>query len=122
MRISNLAAVVLLAAFIAACHASPIANRNASVPGTGGTISGVVRSAAGTSLAARKVTAINTMTNARFEATTATNGGYTIQVPPGMYRLEVELMQGEVVSTQPPPTDVNVGDLDAQRDFVVGGR
>jgi hypothetical protein len=122
MRVFNVAAAVLLAAFTIACHAQPIANTNAPIAGTGGTIAGVVRSEGGASLAARKVTAVNTMTGARFEATTGANGGYTIKVPPGTYRLECDLMQGEVVSTQPPPTDVNVGDLDAQRDFVVGGR
>jgi hypothetical protein len=33
--------------------------------------------------------------------------------------LEVELRGGDVIATQPAPTDVNVGDLDAQLDFVI---
>ena len=97
----------------------PIAG--ATVPeGVGGTIAGLVTANDGSSpVSARKVTAINTGTGARFEAATASNGGYTIKVPAGTYRLEVELRGGEVVSRQPETTDVNVGDLDADRNFVV---
>ena len=122
MRSLRWAAAMLLATFFAACHAAPIAYKGQAVPGVGGTISGVVRSAAGTSLEGRKVIAIDTSTSARFEGTTAANGGYTIQVPAGMYRIELELMAGERITTQPSPTRIDVGDLDAQRDFVVGGR
>ena len=122
MRNLTWVATVMLAALVAACHAAPIAYRGQAVPGVGGTISGVVRSAAGTSLEGRKVIAIDTSTLARFEGTTAANGGYTIQVPAGMYRLELVLMPGEAITTQPSPTRIDVGDLDAQRDFIVGGR
>jgi hypothetical protein len=114
--------MMMLTVALAACHAAPIAYKGQTVPGTGGTISGVVRSAAGSSLEGRRVTAIDTRTSARFEGTTGANGGYTIQVPPGMYRIELALMAGERITTQPSPTEINVGDLDAQRDFVVGGR
>jgi hypothetical protein len=90
--------------------------------GVGGTIAGVVKTEDGSSgLSARKVTATNTETGVRFEASTASNGGYTIQVPKGKYRLEVELRPGETLDTQPYSTDINVGDLDARRDFVVAG-
>jgi hypothetical protein len=34
----------------------------------------------------------------------------------------VQLMSGESVATQPEPTQINVGDLDGQRDFVVTAR
>ena len=79
----------------------------------------MVRSSGGTPLTARKVAAIETMNGTRFEQSTAADGGYTIKVPKGKYRLQVELRAGETVATQPDPTDVNVGDLDSQRDFVV---
>jgi hypothetical protein len=89
----------------------------------GGTIAGRVSSGDGTTpLSARKVTAINTASGAKFEASTATNGGYTIKVPAGRYRLEVEMRGGETVSKQPDTTDVNVGDLDPDRDFVLSVR
>ena len=89
-------------------------------PGVGGTIAGIVKTADGSSaLSARQVTAINAETGARFEASTASNGGYTIQVPKGKYRLEVELRAGETLASEPGSTDINVGDLDARRDFEV---
>ena len=122
MRNLTRAVMILLTVALAACHAAPIAYKGQAVPGTGGTISGVVRSAAGSSLEGRRVAAIDTRTSARFEGTTGANGGYTIQVPPGMYRIELALMAGERITTQPSPTEISVGDLDAQRDFVVGGR
>ena len=66
------------------------------------------------------VTAINTATNAKYESTTAANGGYTIKVPEeGRYRIEVELRDGEVVAKGPGETVVNNGDLDPGRDFEI---
>jgi hypothetical protein len=47
------------------------------------------------------------------------NGGYTIKVPHGRYRLEVELHQGERLTRQPGETQVNRSDLDPRRDFVI---
>jgi uncharacterized protein YfaS (alpha-2-macroglobulin family) len=67
----------------------------------------------------RKVTVIETTTGSRYDATTAANGGYTIQVPEGTYRIEVELRAGEVLTKQPDPTLVTNGDLDTGRDFVI---
>jgi hypothetical protein len=67
------------------------------------------------------VTAINTSTNAKFEATTGANGGYTIKVPEGTYRLEVELQPGEKIVRQPEETRINRSDLDPQRHFVISG-
>ena len=57
----------------------------------GGTIAGIVSSDANAALANRKVTATNVATGTKYDATTATNGGYTIKVPEGTYKLEVEL-------------------------------
>ena len=50
---------------------------------------------------------------------TATNGGYTVQVPEGKYRLEVELRPNETLASAPAETEVNRGDLDSGRDFAV---
>lgn len=86
-----------------------------------GTIAGTVTSDAKTPLEGRRVTAIDTTSGARFDVTTGTNGGYTIQVPDGTYRLEVEVRAGERVIRQPAETRINRSDLDAQRDFVIGG-
>jgi hypothetical protein len=43
-------------------------------------------------------------------------------VPAGNYRLEVELRSGETLATQPDATEVDAGDLDAGRNFVVALR
>ena len=121
MQLRDFCAVGLLMLSVgcAARHGAPVLDTGEKPVGVGGTISGVVRDPGGTSLTGRKVTAVETANGARFEASTASNGGYTVQVPAGKYRLEVELRAGETIATQPDLTDVNVGDLDAQRNFVV---
>jgi hypothetical protein len=92
-------------------------------PDVGGSISGIVSADNGTTaLGARKVTAINVDTGARFDVSTSTTGGYTVRVSPGKYRLEVELRAGEVLTTDPGTTEVGVGDLDSGRNFVIGVR
>ena len=116
---SFLAAAVLVAA--AACAVrGPVLDTGSKPEGVGGTIAGSVRVAgSGQPLSGRKVTAIDVASGARFEISTATNGGYTIKVPTGKYRLEVELRAGETLTEQPAETNINASDLDASRDFVV---
>ena len=106
---------------VAACHpVRPIIDTGDKPPAAGGTIAGLVSTADETiPLTNRKVTVVNTSTGARYDATTAINGGYTIRVPAGTYRIEVELRAGEVVTKQPSPTSVGNGDLDAGRDFTI---
>ena len=77
------------------------------------------RTDANAALANRKVTATNVATGTRYDATTGINGGYTIKVPEGTYRLEVELRDGEAVAKQPDQTHINNSDLDPHRDFVI---
>ena len=104
----------------AACHPGPVINAGAKQPPVGGTIAGVVTTADPlVALPGRKVTAIETTTGSRYEATTAANGGYTIQVPEGRYRLDVELHAGETIATRPDDTRVGNSDLDPHRDFVI---
>jgi carboxypeptidase family protein len=110
---------VLLSAGCAARHGRPIIG-GSTTPERSGTISGSVRNAMGTALSGRRVSAIDMATEAHYDATTGVSGGYTIKVPSGKYRLEVELRGGDVIATQPPQVDVNIGDVDAQLDFVIG--
>jgi hypothetical protein len=105
------------------CHPSRPVLDTGPKPDVGGSISGTVTANDGaTALGARKVSAINTATGARFDVSTTTTGGYTVRVPKGIYRLEVELRSGEALATQPDPTEVDAGDLDAGRNFVVAVR
>ena len=100
-------------------HGRPIVGGTV-VPNPTGTISGTVSNSAGTPLESRRVTAIDMMTEQHYDATTEKNGGYTIQVPPGRYRIEVELRGGDQLAKQPEQINVNVGDVDAQMNFVIG--
>ncbi len=98
----------------------PIVDTGSKPPNVGGTISGIVRASGGTtSLTGRKVTATNLSTGQRYEASTATNGGYTMKVPVGKYRLEVELREGESLAEQPGETEISASDMDADRDFTI---
>jgi hypothetical protein len=109
--------VALLSAV--ACHPKPIVDTGSKPTAVGGTIAGIVSTDANAALTGRKVTAIETVTGRRYEATTGINGGYTIKVPEGTYRLEVQLRDGERVSKQPDETRINKSDLDTRRDFVI---
>jgi hypothetical protein len=117
--LTRIALVVVLGGVLACHHPGPTLGGTQTPEGTG-TIAGVV-SAAGrnAALAGRKVTATETATNARYEATTGTDGGYTIKVPAGHYRLEVELRPGETLQTRPDEVHISRSDLDAGRNFVV---
>ena len=86
----------------------------------GGTIAGIVKTADNAvAVPGRKITVIETRTGERHETTTAANGGYTIQVPSGTYRFEIELRPGEALAKQPAETHVGNADLDTTRDFVI---
>jgi hypothetical protein len=117
MRLYHLPLAVLLVAAVA-CHPGPVINKG-SQPSVGGTIAGIVSTDAKTRVVDRKVTAINTATGGRYDAMTGANGGYTIKVPEGTYRLEIELRAGETVAKQPAETHINNSDLDPKRDFVI---
>ena len=52
--------------------------------------------------------------------TTNSAGTYSMKVPPGRYKLEVELREGERLIKGPAETEVNASDLDPDRSFVIG--
>jgi hypothetical protein len=112
--IAPLALLAVLAG--AACHPGPILTPKMAV---GGTIAGIVSTDTKAAIPGRKVSAVDVSTGTRYEATTGVNGGYTIKVPEGTYRLEVELLTGEVVVKQPDETRVQKSDLDPRRDFTI---
>src|SRR5262245_21665234 len=113
---------ILLASalLVAACHPGPVVNAGAKQPPVGGTIAGVVKTAdSAVAVPGRKVTVVEITSGTRFETTTADNGGYTIRVPQGAYRIEVELRPGEALARRPGTTKVGNSDLDSGRDFVI---
>jgi hypothetical protein len=110
-------ALLIGALVAAACHPGPVINTGGNA--VGGTIAGIVSTDGRVPLPNRKVTAVNTATGEKLEATTGINGGYTIKVPQGTYRLEIELNEGEKIAKHPGETRVQKSDLDPQRDFVI---
>ena len=118
------ALLVGVAALVAACGPGPMGRPgpvvNAQPNKVGGTIAGIVKTAdSSVAVPGRKVTVIEVKTGARHETTTAANGGYTIQVPEGTYRFEIELRAGETLSKKPDDTHVGNSDLDTTRDFII---
>lgn len=113
--------ILLAAAVAAGCAArGPVLDTGSKPAAVGGTIAGIVKAAGSEMpLSGRRVTAVEVTSGARYGASTAINGGYTIKVPQGTYRLELELRAGESLAAQPAVTEINASDLDAGRDFVV---
>lgn len=107
------------AALFAAGCARPVVDTH-PIPSVGGTIAGIATTADPTVVVpGRKVTAVEVSRGSRYDATTGANGGYTIKVPEGTYRLEIELRGGETLAKRPDDTRINNGDLDPGRDFVI---
>jgi len=118
------ALLIACAALWAACGPGPVGRPgplvNTQPNKVGGTIAGIVKTAdSSVAVPGRKVTVIEVKTGTRHETTTAANGGYTIQVPEGTYRFEIELRPGETLTKQPEQTHVGNSDLDTTRDFVI---
>jgi hypothetical protein len=111
--------LIFLGVASAACHPGPIVN-NGPKTSVGGTIAGIVKTSDSTiAVPGRKVTAVDVSTGSRYDTTTGVNGGYTIKVPEGTYRLELELKESEVLARKPDDTRINNGDLDPGRDFLI---
>jgi hypothetical protein len=85
----------------------------------GGTIIGVVMGPADLTLADRTVTIVNVETGERYQTATGQTGGYSLRVPPGSYRLEVQLQPGERVSEMKPALLLNIGDGEIHKDVTV---
>jgi hypothetical protein len=112
-------ALAVMVGLSAACHPGPIIDTTPP-PSVGGTIAGIVTTTdPAVAVPGRKVSVVDATSGARFDATTATNGGYTIKVPEGTYRIEIELRPGESLAKRPDQTHINNGDLDPHRDFVI---
>jgi len=122
MRFSSMMLCVAALA-LSACHPGPVIDAGAKQPPVGGTIAGLVTTVdKSVAIPGRIVTVVNTETGARFNTTTAANGGYTIKVPQGTYRIDVELRAGETLLNRPPDTRIGNSDLDSGRDFVIGAK
>lgn len=89
-------------------------------PDAKGTITGIVRGPEGTSpMTGRTVEVINTATGERRSVQTGANGGFTILLPAGKYRLELPLREGEAVVKRPGIIDLDKGDIDSHIEFIL---
>ena len=116
------AAVLLVAAgvaFVGCRHGIPVMDRGPKPPTQEGTIAGHVSTDGNAAVVSRVVRAIPAAGGRPYETTTNEAGTYTIKVPPGRYRLQVELSPGERIVKEPVETQVNPSDLDPDRDFVI---
>jgi len=118
----SLATVVAVLALLggAACHTNrPIWSATPGNSRTPGTIAGILKTPGGEPVAGRRVNAIALGTSQKYSAVTNVNGGFSIPVPPGKYRLEPELREGETIVRDPGVIDINKSDLDANLEIVI---
>jgi len=108
--------------FIGACRRGvPIVDTAPKPRVANGTITGMVRGPEGTSpMSGRTVEAVNLNTGERASVVTGTTGGFTLKLPPGKYRLELALHDGETLTKRPDVVDLTRGDIDSHIEFVVG--
>ena len=120
--LGRLAAICAVIALAAACRTGqPIFDRAPENEQTPGTIAGILSAGiGGDPVAGRAVHAIEIGGNRRYSATTSVTGGFSIPVPPGKYRLEVELREGERLLREPGTIDINDSDLDANLEVAIG--
>ena len=114
----RLGALVLLAAM--GCRTGrPLLDRSADNDNAAGTIAGIVSIVGGDPVPGRRVIAAREGGAERYSAVTNVTGGFSIPVPPGKYRLQVQLKPGESLKEGPTEATLNESDLDARRDFVI---
>jgi hypothetical protein len=112
--------ILMVASGVISCRpGQPVINPGPKPAGVTGTISGTVTGSEGASPVGRQVTAIDVKTGARHQVKTNVDGHYTMQLPPGTYRLEVELKAGESVARAPEQVELTASDLEPDRDFVI---
>ncbi len=114
-------ALTVAVAFAVACRTGvPVVDTGPKPPTQDGTIAGHVSTVdKAIGVESRIVRAISVASGQTFEATTNNAGTYTLKVPPGRYRLAVELRPGEKLVKEPGETEVRKSDLDPNRDFVI---
>ena len=112
---------ILALLFSGACRRGvPAVDLGPKPPNPRGTITGIVRGPEGTSpVAGRTVEIVHTVTGERRSVQTSTNGGFTIQLPAGKYRLELPLRDGETLVKRPGVIDLEKGDIDSHIEFVL---
>lgn len=118
-RRAGVAALLAALAVVGCRTGQPIYDRTPENQQTPGTIAGIL-SAGGEPVPGRAVHAVELTGGRRYTATSSVTGGFSIPVPPGKYRLEVDLREGERILRSPGTIDINESDLDANLEVVIG--
>jgi hypothetical protein len=84
-----------------------------------GTISGTVRGAENAAIEGRVVRVVNLETDERHQIATNDVGGFTVNVSPGPYRVELTLRPGESIVRQPGVVQVSREESDARANFII---
>jgi hypothetical protein len=101
----------------------PVVDLGPKPPAPRGTITGIVRGPEGSSaVVGRTVEVVNEATGERRSVQTGANGGFTIELPAGKYRLELPLKDGETLVKRPGIVDLDKGDIDSHIEFVLSSR
>jgi hypothetical protein len=91
-------------------------------PSARGTLSGTVRGPGGVAPPpGRQVDAVEVETGRRYTTVTSVTGSYSLMIPPGRYRLEVELEPGESLADEPGVVTVEASELADEQDFTLAG-
>ena len=106
--------------FVACRRGVPVVDTGPKPAVARGTITGTVHGPEGTSaVSGRTVEVVNVDTNERHSVTTNETGGFTIELPPGKYRLELQLQPGETLMKHPDIVKLDRGDIDSHIEFVI---
>jgi hypothetical protein len=115
-----IAAFLVVVASAACRRGVPVVDVGPKPPVALGTITGIVRGPEGTSaVVGRSVEVVNVTTGDKQSVTTGENGGFTIKLPAGKYRLDLPLRDGETIVKRPGIVDLGRGDIDSHIEFVV---
>ena len=123
LRLALAVALTIVAAIAGtACrHDVIVADAGPKPPTPAGTISGLLQTPGnGAAVVGRTVTAVNNADGQRYQVRTNNTGGFTLKVPPGSYRLEVEQQPGETVAGAPTAQQVGPSDIDSRIVITVG--
>jgi hypothetical protein len=111
---------VLALLYVGGCRRGvPVVDLGPKPPAARGTITGLVHGPGDAGLQGRVVEIVNVATGEKHTATTASNGGFTIELPKGKYRLSLQLHDGETLVKHPDVVDLDRGDIDSHIEFVV---
>ena len=119
-RVPGAMAVSLLLVGGACRMGQPVLVSTTGNMSTPGTIAGIVSAPGGDPIPGRNVEAIAVDGDQHYSAVTSVTGGFSIKVPPGDYRLKVDLQGDERVVHEPGVVHINKSDLDANLKIVVG--